>query len=153
MRIVSESISNVRASGFALTQAFATTGENDKFDLALPCATWAPMRYAGDGLTVTATPQGADEGLTVFRWRSTSCSLVNILAVDVSNDNTVTSTVNSCRTVSPRTSSGKRGGQLGDRLVLRGGYLWEQGLIGAGCVQRTPALPAASAELTSRRRC
>ena len=93
MRIVSESISNVRASGVCFDAGIRyVTGENDmlRFGIALRNV-GAPMRYAGDGLTVTATPQGADEGLTVFQ-RSEKYelpSLVNIgLAVDVvSNDN------------------------------------------------------------------
>ena len=43
MRIVSESISNVRASGVCFDAGIRyVTGENDGFGLALPFATWAP---------------------------------------------------------------------------------------------------------------
>ena len=58
MRIVSESISNVRASGVCFDAGIRyVTGENDglRFGIALRNV-GAPMRYAGDGLTVTATP-------------------------------------------------------------------------------------------------
>ncbi|MEE2838001.1 MAG: PorV/PorQ family protein [Bacteroidota bacterium] len=139
MRIVSESISNVRASGVCFDAGIRyVTGENDKlrFGIALRNV-GAPMRYAGDGLTVTATPQGADESLTVFQ-RSEKYelpSLVNIgLAVDVvSNDNN-TVTING-QFVSNSFTKDQIGASveanLGDRLVLRGGYLWEQGLLNA----------------------
>ena len=140
MRIVSESISNVRASGVCFDAGIRyVTGENDglRFGIALRNV-GAPMRYAGDGLTVTATPQGADEALTVFQ-RSEKYelpSLVNIgVAVDVvSNDNTVVTATG--QFVSNSFTKDQFGGgleaNLGERLVLRGGYLWEQGLITGG---------------------
>ena len=139
MRIVSESISNVRASGVCFDAGIRyITGENDKlrFGIALRNV-GAPMRYAGDGLTVTATPQGADEGLTVFQ-RSEKYELPSLgnigLAVDVvSNDNN-TVTING-QFVSNSFTKDQLGASLeanlGDRLVLRGGYLWEQGLLNA----------------------
>ena len=140
LRIIGESISNVRASGVCFDAGIRyVTGENDglRFGIALRNV-GAPMRYAGDGLTVTATPQGQEESLTVFQ-RSEKYelpSLVNIgVAVDVvSNDNTVITATG--QFVSNSFTKDQVGGaieaNLGDRLVLRGGYLWEQGLINGG---------------------
>ena len=137
VRMIGENISNVRASGVCFDAGIRyVTGENDKlkFGIALRNV-GAPMRYEGDGLTVTATPQGADEALTVFQ-RSEKYelpSLVNIgVAVDVvSNDNTVVTATG--QFVSNSFTKDQFGGgveaALGERLVLRGGYLWEQGLL------------------------
>ena len=140
LRIIGESISNVRASGVCFDAGIRyITGEDDrlKFGIALRNV-GAPMRYAGDGLTVTATPQGADGSLTMFQ-RSEKYelpSLVNIgVAVDVvSNENTVVTATG--QFVSNSFTKDQFGGgveaTLGERLVLRGGYLWEQGLITGG---------------------
>lgn len=139
MRIVSESISNVRASGVCFDAGIRyITGEDDrlKFGISLRNV-GAPMRYAGDGLTVTATPQGADQGLTVFQ-RSEKYelpSLVNIgISLDVvSNDNNLV-TANAQFVSNSFTKDQVGAGveaALGDKLVLRGGYLWEQGLLTA----------------------
>lgn len=139
LRIIGESISNVRASGVCFDAGIRyVTGEDDrlKFGIALRNV-GAPMRYAGDGLTVTATPQGADGSLTMFQ-RSEKYelpSLVNIgVAVDVvNNDNTLVTATG--QFVSNSFTKDQFGGgveaTLGDRLVLRGGYLWEQGLLTA----------------------
>jgi len=139
LRIIGESISNVRASGVCFDAGIRyVTGEDDrlKFGIALRNV-GAPMRYAGAGLTVTATPQGTDGSLTMFQ-RSEKYelpSLVNIgVAVDVvSNDNTVVTATG--QFVSNSFTKDQFGGgveaTLGERLVLRGGYLWEQGLLTA----------------------
>lgn len=139
LRIIGESISNVRASGVCFDAGIRyVTGEDDrlKFGIALRNV-GAPMRYAGDGLTVTATPQGADGSLTMFQ-RSEKYelpSLVNIgVAVDVvNNENTLVTATG--QFVSNSFTKDQFGGgveaTLGDRLVLRGGYLWEQGLLTA----------------------
>ena len=95
------------------------------------------MRYAGDGLTVTATPQGAADGLTVFQRseRYELPSLVNIgIAVDVvSTENTVLTATG--QFVSNSFTKDQFGGgmeaSIGPYLALRGGYLWEQGLLNA----------------------
>ena len=145
LRIIGESISNVRASGVCFDAGIRyVTGENDglRFGIALRNV-GAPMRYAGDGLTVTATPQGADESLTVFQRseRYELPSLVNIgIAVDVvSNDNTVVTA--NAQFVSNSFTKDQVGGSieanLSDRLILRGGYLWEQGVIDGGSALST----------------
>ena len=135
VRMIGENISNVRASGVCFDAGIRyVTGEDDGLKFALRNV-GAPMRYEGDGLTVTATPQGADEALTVFQ-RSEKYelpSLVNIgVAVDVmSNDNTTVTATG--QFVSNSFTKDQIGGgveaSLGERLVLRGGYLWEQGLL------------------------
>ena len=94
MRVIGESISNVRASGVCFDAGIRyVTGDNDglKFGIALRNV-GAPMRYAGDGLTVTASPRSRrriDGVPTPERYELPS--LVNIgIAVDVvSNENTV----------------------------------------------------------------
>ena len=138
LRLIGESISNVRASGVCFDAGIRyVTGEDDrlKFGIALRNV-GAPMRYAGDGLTVTATPQGSSTSLTVFQ-RSEKYelpSLVNIgVAVDVVSNETTTVTATGQFISNSFTKDQMGGGveaALGDRLVVRGGYLWEQGLIG-----------------------
>lgn len=139
MRVIGEGINNVRASGVCFDAGIRyVTGENDglKFGIALRNV-GAPMRYAGDGLTVTATPQGAADGLTVFQRseRYELPSLVNIgIAVDVvSTENTVVTATG--QFVSNSFTKDQFGGgveaAIGPYLALRGGYLWEQGLLNA----------------------
>ena len=72
-------------------------------------------------------------------------SLVNIgVAVDVvSNDNTVTATGQFVSNSFTTSVWWRLGSGPGDRLVLRGGYLWEQGLIGGQDVTTAYTGPAA----------
>jgi hypothetical protein len=140
LRIIGESISNVRASGVCFDAGIRyVTGEDDrlKFGISLRNV-GAPMRYAGDGLTVTATQQGTATDLTMLQ-RSEKYelpSLVNIgVGVDVvKNDNTVitaTGQFTSNSFTKDQLGAGLQA-ELGDKLTLRGGYLWEQGLLVGG---------------------
>ena len=128
MRIVSESISNVRSSGVCFDAGIRyVSGDRINFGIALRNV-GAPMRFEGDGLTVTATPQGAADGLTVFQRseRYELPSLVNIgVAVDVvSNENTVITATG--QFVSNSFTKDQIGGgleaSLGSYLTLRGGW-------------------------------
>jgi hypothetical protein len=140
LRVIGESISNVRASGVCFDAGIRyVTGENDrlKFGIALRNV-GAPMRYAGDGLTVTATQQGTSTDLTMLQRseRYELPSLVNIgVGVDVVNNGTTVVTATGQFTSNSFTKDQLGAGvqaELGDKLVLRGGYLWEQGLINGG---------------------
>jgi hypothetical protein len=140
LRVIGESISNVRASGVCFDAGIRyVTGEDDrlKFGIALRNV-GAPMRYAGDGLTVTATQQGTSTDLTMLQRseRYELPSLVNIgVGVDVVNNGTTVVTATGQFTSNSFTKDQLGAGvqaELGDKLVLRGGYLWEQGLINGG---------------------
>ena len=92
------------------------------------------MRYAGDGLTVTATPQGSAGSLTVLQ-RSEKYelpSLVNIgIAYDVVTEDNMVVELNGMFTSNSFTKDQFGFGaeaRIGSNLELRAGYLWEQGL-------------------------
>ena len=80
VRVVGESISNVRSSGVCFDAGIRyKSGDKLNFGISLRNV-GAPMRYAGDGLTVTATPQGTATSLTMLQRseRYELPSLVNI---------------------------------------------------------------------------
>lgn len=137
IRIISEAISNVKAGGVAFDAGIRyVTGDDDRmrFGIALRNV-GAPLRFDGDGLTVTGTPQGADESLTVMQ-RSAAYelpSLLNIgLAYDVvKNDNLVIEmngqfTANSFSKDQFGVCTEAR---FGEKFALRAGYLYESGLF------------------------
>jgi hypothetical protein len=137
IRIVSEAISNVKSGGIAFDAGIRyVTGEDDRmrFGIALRNV-GAPLRYDGDGLTMTATPLGSSNNLTMMQ-RSAYYelpSLVNIgLGYDViKNDNLVVEmngqfTSNSFTKDQFGLSTEVR---LRERFALRAGYLYESGLI------------------------
>jgi uncharacterized protein YozE (UPF0346 family) len=93
------------------------------------------MRYAGDGLTVTATPQGSAGSLTVLQ-RSEKYELPSLLnigfAYDVLKSENMVIELNSMYTSNSFTKDQLGFGaetRIGDYLELRAGYLWEQGLF------------------------
>ncbi|MAO46002.1 MAG: DUF3308 domain-containing protein [Crocinitomicaceae bacterium] len=137
LRIVSESISNVKASGVCFDAGIRyVTGEDDRirFGIALRNV-GAPMRYSGDGLTVTGTPQGSAGSLTMMQRseRYELPSLVNIgIAYDiVKNDNMVIE-MNGQFTSNSFTQD-QFGlcteARFGTYLTLRAGYLYEAGIL------------------------
>jgi hypothetical protein len=137
VRIISESISNVKASGVAFDAGIRyVTGENDKMRFGISLRNVGPpMRYAGDGLTVTATPQGSAGSLTVLQ-RSEKYELPSLLnigfAYDVLKSENMVIELNSMYTSNSFTKDQLGFGaetRIGDYLELRAGYLWEQGLF------------------------
>ena len=140
VRVIGEAISNVRASGVAFDAGIRyVTGEDDRlrFGIALRNV-GAPMRYAGDGLTVTATPQGSAINLTMLQRaeRYELPSQVNIgFGYDVMNSEQITATVNG-QFVSNSFTKDQYGvgveARYRDRVTLRGGYVVEQGGMGEG---------------------
>jgi hypothetical protein len=137
LRIIGESISNVKASGVAFDAGIRyVTGENDKMRFGISLRNVGPpMRYAGDGLTVTATPQGSAGSLTVLQ-RSEKYELPSLLnigfAYDVLKSENMVIELNSMYTSNSFTKDQLGFGaetRIGDYLELRAGYLWEQGLF------------------------
>jgi hypothetical protein len=137
LRIIGESISNVKASGVAFDAGIRyVTGEDDRlrFGIALRNV-GAPMRYAGDGLTITGSPQGSDQSLTVLM-RSERYELPSLLNIGlgydvVKNDNMVIE-MNGQFTSHSFTKDQFGFGteaRFGDNFSLRAGYLYESGVL------------------------
>ncbi|MEY5043058.1 MAG: hypothetical protein RJA19_285 [Bacteroidota bacterium] len=136
LRIIGESISNVRASGVAFDAGIRYVSPNDdrlKFGIALRNV-GAPMRFAGDGLTVTATPQGSANSLTVLQ-RSEKYELPSLVNIGFGYDVTRTETLRATVTgqfVSNSFTRDQFGGGVEvdwkEMLVLRAGYMWEDGI-------------------------
>ena len=137
LRIISESISNVKASGVAFDAGIRyVTGEDDKMRFGISLRNVGPpMRYAGDGLTTSATPQGSPNSLTVLQRseRYELPSLVNIgIAYDIVNSDKMVLELNGMFTSNSFTKDQFGVGvetRIGDNLELRAGYLWEQGIF------------------------
>ena len=137
LRLISESISNVKASGVAFDAGIRyVTGEDDNMRFGISLRNVGPpMRYAGDGLTTTATPQGSANSLTVLQRseRYELPSLVNIgVAYDVLKSENMVLELNGMFTSNSFTKDQLGFGvetRIGDNLELRAGYLWEQGVF------------------------
>ena len=136
VRMISESISNVRANGVAFDAGIRYLAGDDgrlKFGIALRNV-GAPMRYGGDGLTLTATPQGASEGLTIMQRseRFELPSLVNIgFGYEMMRRESMTLSGMGQFTSNSFTRDQVSGGlelNLRDRFMIRAGYLFEEGL-------------------------
>ncbi len=134
VRIVGESISNVRSSGVCFDAGIRyKSGEKLNFGIALRNV-GAPMRYAGDGLTVTATPQGTATSLTMLQ-RSERYELPSLVNIGFGYEVYTIGAVNATLTgqfISNSFTKDQFGGglevNLGDNFTLRGGYLWEDGV-------------------------
>lgn len=154
VRMISESISNVRANGVAFDAGIRYLAGDDgrlKFGISLRNV-GAPMRYAGDGLTLTATPQGAAEGLTIMQRseRFELPSLVNIgFGYEMMRRESMSLSGMAQFTSNSFTRDQVAGGlelSLRDRFMIRAGYLYEEG-IGDEAVTRT-AITGPSAGFT-----
>lgn len=136
MRIIGESISNVRASGVCFDAGIRYISASDerlKFGISLRNV-GAPMRYAGDGLTVTATPQGSPLALTMLQRseRYELPSLVNIgFGYDIQSSAFFSTTLTG-QFVSNSFTKDQFGGGMEvsfrETLVIRLGYMWEPGI-------------------------
>ena len=144
VRMISESISNVRAQGVAFDAGIRYLAGDDgrlKFGISLRNV-GAPMRYGGDGLTLTATPQGAAEGLTIMQRseRFELPSLVNIgFGYEMMRRESMTLSGMGQFTSNSFTRDQVAGGlelSLKDRFMFRAGYLYEDG-IGDEAATRT----------------
>jgi len=151
VRMISESISNVRANGVAFDAGIRYLAGDDgrlKFGISLRNV-GAPMRYGGDGLTLTATPQGAAEGLTIMQRseRFELPSLVNIgFGYDMMRRESITLTGMGQFTSNSFTRDQVSGGlelSLRDRFMIRAGYLYEDGLGSEETAQTAMTGPSA----------
>ena len=156
LRIIGEAISNVRASGVAFDAGIRYISPIDErltFGIALRNV-GAPMRYAGDGLTVTATPQGSANSLTVLQRaeRYELPSLVNIgFGYDVVSLEEVKGTLTGQFVSNSFTKDQFGAGfefQYKEALTLRAGYMWEQGVIGSEAITTAYTGPAAGLTLS-----
>lgn len=160
-RIVSESISNARAQGIAFDAGIRyVTGDNDqlRFGIALRNV-GPPMRFSGDGLSSTATIPSTGTQLTVGM-RAERYELPSMVNIGVSYD-FLFSEIMKLTANGQFTSNSFTRDQFGfgaalnwnERVVIRGGYLWESALTnederqtaitgpGAGLTLQIPAGP------------
>lgn len=87
VKIVSEAISDAKAQGVAFDAGIRyVTGETDniKFGIALRNV-GPPMRFGGDGFSITAVPQGVDDGLALEQ-RAASFELPSQVNIGASYD-------------------------------------------------------------------
>jgi len=137
VRILSESISNVNAQGVSFDAGIRyVTGERDhlRFGIALRNV-GAPMKYSGDGLTVSGNIPGGLFSLITLEQRSQSFELPSLVNIGVAYDFQIGET-QKLTANGQFTSNSFTKDQFGlgaeynynDRFLLRAGYLWEQGL-------------------------
>ena len=160
---VSESISNVKASGVALDMGVKyVTGENDKVKFGIALRNVGPkMKYEGDGLTEKVTVNGGDYSM---EQRSESFELPSLLNIGVSYDFYLGASSDSTGNTLPlhrvtaagnftSNSFGKdqlRGGlEYGfkNMFMARFGYVYEQGLNDANSLTTFNLGPTAGVTL------
>ena len=154
VRMVGEAISNVRASGVCFDAGIRyVSGDNDRLNFGISLRNvGAPMRFAGDGLTVTGTPQNSANSLTLLQRaeRYELPSLVNIgFGYDVAVMESYTATLTGQFVSNSFTKDNFGGGveiDFRESFILRAGYMWEQGLNGEEAV--TTAFTGPSAGFT-----
>ena len=136
MKIISESITNVRAQGIAFDAGIRyVTGDNDQLKFGISLRNVGPaMRYSGDGLAITSTIQNSNSTLTTNQ-RSDRYELPSQLNIGVSYDflfsEDLKLTANG-QFISNSFSLDQYavGGELDwrNKVMLRAGYQWETGL-------------------------
>ena len=135
-RLISESIYNVRSNGMAFDAGIRyVTGERDnvRFGIALKNV-GPPMRYRGDGLSITATIPTTGSSLTVEQ-RSEKYELPSLVNVGFAYDFLLGEQMKFTPNLQYTSNSFTRdqyalAAELGwkDRVILRAGYQWEDGL-------------------------
>lgn len=154
MRVISESIANVRAQGVAFDAGIRyVTGDNDRLKFGISLRNVGPpMRFGGDGLTASARPDNGSFSLTVDQRseRYELPSMVNIgVAYDIITGEDIRLTGNGQFVSNSFTRD-----QFGfgaefawtERVILRAGYLWEEGITDD--VMRMTAISGPGAGLT-----
>ena len=135
LRILSESISNVRSQGIAFDAGIRyVTGENDNLKFGISLKNVGPaMRYRGDGLTVTST-LNSGTSLTVEQ-RSERYELPSLVNIGFSYDFLLSEamrlTANGQFTSNSFTNDQFGAGvefAFNEMFILRGGYAWENGI-------------------------
>jgi len=135
VKVLSESISNVSSQGVAFDAGIRyVTGENDnvRFGIALQNV-GPPMRFKGDGLTVTGLVQGTSLTVEQRSEKYELPSLVNIgFAYDFifSERSVLTGNFQFVSNSFTKDQFGFGAEYVWNKLfVLRGGYLWEESLM------------------------
>jgi Type IX secretion system protein PorV len=136
MRLISESISNVRAQGAAFDAGIRyVTGENDqlRFGIALKNV-GPPMRYRGDGLSITAVIPTTGTDITLEQ-RSEKYELPSLVNVGFAYDFILAENMKLTANLQYTSNSFTRdqygvGGEFSfrERFILRAGYQWEDGV-------------------------
>ena len=139
MRLISEAIYNVRAQGMSFDAGICyVTGEKDnvRFGIALRNV-GPPMRYRGDGLSVTATipTSGVNSTSLTVEQRSERYEMPSLVNVGFAYDFLFTEKSKLTANLQFTSNSFTRD-QFGlgaeysfrDRFILRAGYQWEDGL-------------------------
>jgi hypothetical protein len=136
LRIISESISNVRAGGVSIDAGIRYLAGDDgrlKFGISLRNV-GTPLRYGGDGMSLTATPQDQAESLTLLvrSERFELPSLVNIgFGYDIFRKESLTLIGTGQFTSNSFTKDNFSGGlelDFKERVQLRVGYQHEDGI-------------------------
>ena len=136
LRMINESIYNVRSSGMAFDAGIRyITGENDniRFGIALKNV-GPPMRFRGDGLTVTAIIPTNETSLTVEQ-RSEKYELPSLVHVGFAFDFLLSEKMKLTTNLQYTSNSFTRdqyavGAELAlkELFILRAGYQWEDGV-------------------------
>ncbi len=136
MRLISESISNVRAQGAAFDAGIRyVTGENDQLRFGITLKNVGPpMRYRGDGMTITAVIPTTGTDITLEQ-RSERFELPSLVNVGFAYDFLLAENMKLTANLQYTSNSFTRdqyalGGEFTfrDRFILRAGYQWEDGL-------------------------
>lgn len=159
MRLISESIYNVRAQGVAFDAGIRyVTGEkeNVRFGIALRNV-GPPMRYRGDGLSTTATISTGSAGTTSLTMdqRSEKYELPSMVNVGFAYDHYFSETLKLTGNAQFTSNSFSRD-QMGlgldlafrERFILRGGYMWDVGTTSEGSTGRTSVFTGPTGGLT-----
>jgi len=153
VRLISEAIYNVRSQGVSFDAGIRyVTGEDDNIRFGISLRNVGPpMRYKGDGLSITATIPTNGASLTVEQ-RSEKYelpSLVNVgFAYDfiISDEMKITSNMQYTSNSFTKDQWGVGGEfNLKDKFIYRMGYQWENGLKSA---DRTTVFTGPTAGLT-----
>lgn len=137
VRVISEAISNVRSQGVSFDAGIRyVTGERDnlRFGIALRNV-GPPMRYGGDGLTVTGSIPGTIFSNLTLESRSEKFELPSMVNIGAAYDFLLGEkhelTANLMFTSNSFTQDQFAVGAeytFNERFVLRGGYQWEDGI-------------------------
>ncbi|MEN9334296.1 MAG: hypothetical protein RLY35_1476 [Bacteroidota bacterium] len=154
VRLISEAIYNVRSQGVSFDAGIRyVTGENDnvRFGISLRNV-GPPMRYKGDGMTITATIPTNGTSLTVEQ-RSEKYELPSLVNVGFAYDFIFSENAKLTSNFQYTSNSFTKdqwgvGGEfnLKDRFIYRMGYQWENGLKSAE--DRTTVFTGPTAGLT-----
>ncbi|HNS18189.1 MAG TPA: PorV/PorQ family protein [Bacteroidales bacterium] len=136
LKVVSESISDISAVGFAIDAGIQyVTGETDNIHFGITLRNWGPtMRFSGDGLAIRTLLPGQESQFTVEQ-RAAAYQLpsqLNIGAaydINFKGDYRLTFAANFVSNAFAKDQiTGGLEFSLKDYLVLRGGYTYEDGI-------------------------